>query len=238
MRAVLWATIFIVTQLATHLSADEPHSVPEVSLPAGINDDFKSDDLSVDQFVKLFEIESREVYGQRHEILKLLDVKPGQNIIDLGAGTGFYTFMLAEAVGAKGEVLAIDIAPAFVDAIQDKADKHGINNVQVRRSSDIGFEAEPGKYDLVLVCDVYHHFEYPHRMNTLIAKSLRPGGRLVVIDFKREEGKSRQWVLDHVRAGEDIVRAEIQQSGLKFKSSNTDLLTEDYILTFQKDLVP
>lgn len=239
-NCAVWAMLMIVAHVATPLAAQEvaTATAPEVTLPAGINDDFKSKDLSVDEFVKRFEIESREVYGNRHEILKYLDLKAGQKIIDLGAGTGFYTFMMAEAVGDDGQVLAIDIAPRFIQSIERRVKERGIKNIQAAVASDAGFQAQDGYYDLVFVCDVYHHFEYPHRINAMIAKSLRPGGRLVVIDFKREEGKSRPWVLNHVRAGEDVVRAEIEQSGLKFKSSNTDLLTEDYILTFQKEPVP
>jgi predicted methyltransferase len=233
------AAAIIVIEIAAPLASEEPAtSHAEVALPAGINDDFKSKELSVEEFVKRFEIESREVYGKRHEILELIGAKPGDRIIDLGAGTGFYTFLFSEAVGRDGEVLAVDIAPAFIRAIERKATEKNIRNVKVQLATDVDFTAESGKYDLVFVCDAYHHFEHPRSMNAAIAKSLREGGRLVVCDFKREEGKSRQWVLDHVRAGEDVVRAEIEESGLKLQSSNTDLLTENYILTFKKATSP
>ncbi len=206
----------------------------EKSIREGINDRFKAADLSVEEFLKTFEVESREVYSKRNAILEHINLRPGQNVIDLGAGTGFYTFLFAEAVGADGNVLALDIAPAFINSIREKADAKNLQNVKALVSSDINFDAEKENYDLVFLCDVYHHIEYPQRINRRIVESLRKGGRLVIIDFERVEGKSREWVLGHVRAGSDVVRKEIEDSGLVFKSQNDDLLEENYIMIFEK----
>ncbi len=205
------------------------------SVYEGINKDFKNPDLSVEEYLSKFEVESREVYSSRKEILKAIDLKEGQAVIDLGAGTGFYTFLFADEVGPEGSVLALDIAPKFVESIQQKAKDDKRSNVMAALSSDTGFDVLPESIDLIFVCDVYHHFEYPERMLASIKQALAEGGRLVIIDFKREEGVSREWVLSHVRAGQDVVRKEVEGAGLKFVSANTEMLDENYLMIFEKE---
>jgi predicted methyltransferase len=88
--------------------------------------------------------------------------------------------------------------------------------------------------DLVFVCDTYHHFEYPYRTLATIHRALKPGGRLVVIDFRRIPGKSREWVLGHVRAGQDVVEKEIAEAGFRKVGETKDLLDENYLVRFEK----
>jgi predicted methyltransferase len=91
----------------------------------------------------------------------------------------------------------------------------------------------PNSVDLVFICDTYHHFEFPFRTMASIHEALRPGGQLIVIDFRRIEGKSREWVLNHVRAGQEVVTKEIVSSGFK-KVGEEKLLKENYLLRFEK----
>jgi predicted methyltransferase len=91
----------------------------------------------------------------------------------------------------------------------------------------------PASIDVAFVCDTYHHFEFPFRTLASIYEALRPGGQLIVIDFHRIEGKSREWVLNHVRAGQDVVTKEIQASGFKLLGEEK-LLSENYFLRFEK----
>ncbi|MCU0321187.1 MAG: class I SAM-dependent methyltransferase, partial [Chitinophagaceae bacterium] len=163
----LWSAVVFGQEKPATLDA----AVEEKSIREGINDRFKAADLTVEEFLKTFEVESREVYSKRNEILEHINVRPGQNVIDLGAGTGFYTFLFAEAVGSEGKVLALDIAPAFVKSINEKAESKKLKNVKALVSSDINFEADKEAYDLVFLCDVYHHIEYPQRINRRIVES-------------------------------------------------------------------
>ena len=91
----------------------------------------------------------------------------------------------------------------------------------------------PRSVDLVFICDTYHHFEFPFKTMASIHEALRPGGRVIVIDFHRIEGKSRYWVLNHVRAGQEVVVKEIESSGFK-KVAETKLLKENYFVEFEK----
>ena len=86
----------------------------------GINDDFLDPDLDVDKFVQRFEIESREIFTSRQEIVRALQIKPGERVADVGAGTGFFSLMFAEQVGEAGWVYAVDIAPRFIAHIRDR----------------------------------------------------------------------------------------------------------------------
>ena len=207
---------------------------PETSVKPGINDEFTKPDMSLAQMQERFEGESREVFAHREAIVKLLELEPGQNVIDLGAGTGFFAAMFAEQVSPGGEVLAVDIAPKFIEHIRSLAQDRNLSNLTAVLSDGANFEAPANWADAVFVCDVYHHLEYPHRTMAVVERSLKPGGRLVVIDFKRVEGQSRPWVLEHVRAGMEVFRSEIEAAGLAFVSVDEGLLDENYVMVFEK----
>ncbi|QEG40970.1 class I SAM-dependent methyltransferase [Roseimaritima ulvae] len=89
--------------------------------------------------------------------------------------------------------------------------------------------------DLVFVCDTYHHFEQPSETLASIYRALKPGGRLVVIDFDRIPGVSRGWLLGHVRAGKDGFRDEIEAAGFEFDDEvDVEGFEENYLLRFHK----
>ena len=87
--------------------------------------------------------------------------------------------------------------------------------------------------DLVYICDTYHHFEHPQKVLASIRKALRPGGRLIIVDFERIEGKSPKWLLEHVRAGKDTVRSEIEAAGFRF-TGEKKFLRENYFIVFER----
>ena len=91
----------------------------------------------------------------------------------------------------------------------------------------------PKSVDLVFICDTYHHFEFPFKTLASIHEALRPGGQLVLIDFHRIEGKSREWVLGHVRAGQEVFVKEIVVSGFKVVARRS-FLKENYFVRFEK----
>jgi predicted methyltransferase len=88
--------------------------------------------------------------------------------------------------------------------------------------------------DLVFVCDTYHHFEHPRQTLASIRRALRPDGSLVVVDYRREPGKSAAWVVEHVRAGQEAVTAEIEAAGFVKDATAVPLrLGESYFLRFK-----
>lgn len=207
----------------------------ETSVAPGINDAYLAADVDVGQWSERFEVESREIYHARAEIARAVNLRPGQAVADIGAGTGLFLEPFAHAVGARGRVYALDIVPAFVDHMNKRAASKSLTQVEARLCSErsIGLPAE--SIDVAFVCDVYHHFEYPQSSLASIHAALRPGGQLVVIDFIREPGVSREWVVGHVRAGQAEFTAEIERAGFRLDREVTiDGFEESYFLRFRK----
>jgi len=187
------------------------------------------------QWVERFESPGREVYDRRAAIIAASGVKPGMRVADIGAGTGLFTLLFARAVGPTGHVTAVDISPTFVANIQRRAQNEKLSNVSTRINSQTDTGLPPASIDLAFISDTYHHFEQPRAMLASIHRALRAGGSLVVIDFERDEGKSSDWVLGHVRAGKQHVIGEIEAAGFRL-AADTRLLEENFYLRFEKGI--
>mgnify|MGYP001826699653 CR=1 FL=1 len=215
--------------------AAAPAEPSEESVQPGINANFLSEDLDVERFVRTFEGESREIAVHHREILAALGLREGRAVADVGAGTGLFLASLAEAVGPDGRVWAVDISPRFVEHLERRAQQEGLSQVQVVRCSEDSVELPAASVDAALVCDTYHHFEYPRSTLASLHAALRPGGRLVVVDFERIPGVSREWTLDHVRAGKEVFRSEIEAAGFRFEDElEIPGMEENYLLRFRR----
>jgi ubiquinone/menaquinone biosynthesis C-methylase UbiE len=203
----------------------------EASVKPGINDSFANPDPG--EFTERFEKEGREVYDARERIVGVLALREGMAVADVGAGTGLFSRLLAPRVGPAGRLHVVDIAKSFVDHTVLSCRVRGWDHVEgvVCTADDV--RLPPDSVDLVFLCDTYHHFEFPFKTLASIHRALRPGGRLVVVDFERIEGASSEWILGHVRAGKDVVRREIEGSGFVFEDEPLDL-SENYVMRFRK----
>lgn len=197
----------------------------------GINDNFRHPDFST--WVERFEREGREVYDKREQIVRALHLKPGMQVADVGAGTGLFSKLFSSQVGNAGKVYAEDISQVFVDNIRRIARQQGLNNIVTVLGTDRDAKLPVGSLDLIFVCDTYHHFEYPQTMLASLHKALKPGGRLVVIDFERDPAGSSDWILHHVRAGKHTVIDEIKAAGFSLSGEET-FLTKNYFIVFKK----
>lgn len=205
----------------------------EKSVNPGINKSFENPD--VDEFVGRFERDGREPFDKRAEILAACHIKPGMAIADVGAGTGLFTRLFAPAVGEKGTVYAVDISKKFVEHIEKTCAEQGIKNVKGVVCSQKSVELPANSVDLAFICDVYHHFEFPTQTMQSIHRALRPGGQVILIDFIRKEGESSDFVLKHVRAGEETFRKEIENAGFGVvDQGKKDFLKISYFLRFEK----
>ena len=202
------------------------------SVKPGINDPFKDPDVA--KFVGTFEGESREVFTARDKVVAACDLKPGMIVADVGAGTGLFTRLFAKAVGPDGQVYAVDIAPKFLEHIQKTAREAGLKNISPVLCNQDSADLPPNSVDLIFVCDTYHHFEFPQRTLESLHRAIKPGGRLVVVDFVRIPGKSSAWVLGHVRAGQEVVEKEIAAAGFEKTGEVKELLKENYLVVFTR----
>jgi predicted methyltransferase len=232
---VIRKLLILVTVTSISLASSLTTRAQEKSVRPGINKPFQ--DPNVKTFIGVFETESREVYAKRTEIVAACKLKPGMTVADVGAGTGLFTRMFAAGVGPMGKVYAVDIAPKFVDHIKKTCAEAGLKNVVGVVCTDTSAELPPNSVDLVFVCDTYHHFEFPYKSMASIRSALKPDGRLVVVDFHRIKGVSTAWVMNHVRAGQEVVLKEIASTGFKLVEEPM-FLKENYCVVFEKDPLP
>jgi predicted methyltransferase len=129
----------------------------------------------------------RESEEQPARTIAALAIRPGSTVADLGAGSGYYSFRIAPLVGAEGKVLAIDIEPSMLAAIDARARREGVRNVQTVRSSASDPHLPPDSVDLVLMVDVYHELEYPYEVMQKVRESLKPGGRVALVEYRAED---------------------------------------------------
>ena len=217
-------TLLLLTLLVQPLLAEQ-------SVNPGINRNY--DNPNVTQWRGVFERDGREVWDRRDDIIRHLRLQPGQVVADVGAGTGFFTAMMARAVLPGGRVYAVDIARNFVDASVQRARDRGLKNVIGVVNDPRSVRLPAASIDLVFSSDTYHHFEDPQSTLRSIHSALRPGGEMVVIDFKRIPGFSHPWVLGHVRAGEEEVTAEIEAAGFEL-IERLDFMQTQYYLRFRR----
>jgi predicted methyltransferase len=202
------------------------------SVNPGINKSF--DAPNVLEFIERFEKEGRDAFDHRQEIVAALGLKDGMAVADVGAGTGLFTRMFSPLVGAKGKVYAVDISDEFVAHVEKLAQQQKLENVVGVVCKADSVELPPNSVDLVFICDTYHHFEFPHKTMRSIHKALKPRGQVVLIDFHRIKGVSSEWVMGHVRAGQEVFAKEIADAGFKQIEEKKDLLKESYFLRFEK----
>lgn len=223
---------YIARRQAEDRANDPPR---EPSVKPGINEPYLAPDLDVGTWIARFEVESREVFAERFAVRDALALTPGMRMADIGSGTGLYTFLFTDAVGPAGWVYAVDIAPGFLQHVLRTAAERQTANVTGVLCPESSIGLPPASIDLAWVCDTYHHFEYPKSTLASIHRALVPGGRLVVLDFERVPGVTREWLLDHVRADKQVFRAEIEAAGFAFvRELEVPGLVENYMLEFRK----
>ncbi len=137
------------------------------------------------RWVAVFEAPDRERWQKPDEVIKALKLKPGQTVVDIGAGTGYFTRRFAKAVGPHGKAVGLDIEPSLVAYMRADAKRQGLSNYEARLVKPDDPELSPNSADLIFFCDVLHHIDNrPVYLRSLIP-ALRPNGRVAVIDFKK-----------------------------------------------------
>ena len=221
-----FALLFTLSLVTSSLIAAEQNVSP------GINNYYY--DAEFEHWVSVFERPGREVYDRRHDIVTALQLKPGMTVADIGAGTGFYTHLFAKQVGNTGKVYAVDISKNFIQNILRAAKAQGMNNVEGIINNQQTTNLPASGVDLAFICDTYHHFEYPQTMLASIHQALRPGGQLIIIDFRKQHGVSTSWVMSHVRANEMAVIGEVESAGFSL-TEKSPLLHDNFFLKFIKN---
>jgi ubiquinone/menaquinone biosynthesis C-methylase UbiE len=193
----------------------------------------KSFDADASQWTERFEHEGRAIYDKRFEILDAMGLEPGMNVADIGAGSGLIARLIAQRVGPGGTVYAVDISKNMIDHITKTATEEKIVNLKAVLGDPKSPKLAPNSVDAICIIDSYHHFEYPADMLAEINKALRPDGVLMLIDFKRIDGVSRDYILKMVRAGEGTFTDEFLNAGFELVERRDDMFPENYLLKFR-----
>jgi ubiquinone/menaquinone biosynthesis C-methylase UbiE len=129
----------------------------------------------------------RQQEERTDKILAALPLKPGMVVADVGAGSGYFTFPIAEKVGPKGTVYAVDVQKEMLAIIRRKMKAKKTNNVEPVLGTITDPKLPSGKVDLILMVDVYHEFSHPYEMTQAMIRSLKVGGLLVFVEYKLED---------------------------------------------------
>ena len=221
--------------LPTACAGAAPSAPPEASVRPGINANFLDPALDVDEWVARFEGESREIFTQRLALAAALHLRPGDDVADVGAGTGLFLDPFASAVGTEGKVYAVDISPVFIQHLGVRARELDLPQVVPHLCREDSVDLPARSLDKAFICDTYHHFEYPRSTMASLHEALRKGGEVVIVDFERVPGVSRDWVLEHVRCGKQVVIDEVTSFGFELvEEVPVAGLSENYVLRFAK----
>ncbi len=200
----------------------------------GVNERFLSPDLDAAAQADGFESDSREVFVRRHDVIEALELEPGMVVADVGAGSGFYTTLMAGEVGPTGRVYAVEIAPSWVEFLSEKVQEAGLTQVTVVVGTDRSVELPTTSVDLVFSSDTYHHFEFPQTTLASISQALKPGGRWVVLDYDRIPGVTPPSRMDHLRLGKAEAVEEIEAAGFTLEKFVDLDFVENYIAIFRR----
>jgi SAM-dependent methyltransferase len=133
------------------------------------------------------EREEREKEERGDLLLRELALKPGQDVADIGAGTGYYSRRMAPLVSPRGTVYAVDVQPEMLKLLEEGAKRAGLVNIKPVRGSDTRVNLADASIDLAILVDVYHELEFPREVTASIVRALRPGGRLVLVEYRAED---------------------------------------------------
>jgi SAM-dependent methyltransferase len=133
------------------------------------------------------EREEREKEERTDLLLKALDLGPGMIVADIGAGTGYLSRRMARQVAPSGRVLAVDVQPEMVRMLRAAAQQEGLRNIEPSLGTERDVKLPAASVDLAIMVDVYHELAYPDEMLASIVRSLKPGGRLVFVEYRAED---------------------------------------------------
>ena len=173
----------------------------------------------------------RDTTEQPERVLDALHIRPGSTVADVGAGVGYFTWRLAKRVGPAGKVIAVDVQQKMLDLMAEEVKKRNITNVEMVLGGVRDPRLPDGAVDLALLVDVYHELSEPEVIMSHIRQSLKPDGRLVLVEYRKEDPSIPILPL-HKMSVEDV-RSEIEPVGFQFQQA-LEFLPTQHILVFSK----
>ncbi len=181
--------------------------------------------------IRWLERPEREREELPDKVVTNLELRPGDTVADVGAGSGYFTFRMAEKV-PEGRVIAVDIQEAMLNFIGLRAKSKGVENVETLKGEVDDTRLPEGEVDVVLMVDAYHEFSHPREMMESIVEGLKPGGRVVLIEYRGEDPNVPIKPLHKMTQAQ--VKKEMDAVGLTWKETR-DFLPSQHFMVFEKD---
>jgi SAM-dependent methyltransferase len=180
-----------------------------------------------EKWAKVFDDPKRDAWQKPHEVIRALALKPDAVIADIGSGTGYFSMRFAHMV-PKGRVYGVDTEPDMVKYLAERAKREGLGNITAVKAAP-GDPRLPEKADLVILVDVFHHIDDRERYFSKLRDSLKPGGRVAIIDFRMDspEGPPKA-----ARIAPEQVKAEFKRAGYSLEREH-GFLPNQYFLVFR-----
>ncbi len=177
----------------------------------------------------------REKEESLSKLVEALDLKKGMAVADIGAGSGRISAMISPKVGPSGTVFAVDIQDEMLSLVRARAKQQNLTNIEPVLSTEKSPKLKPNSIDLAFMVDVYHEFNFPYEMTLELSKALKPGGRLVWVEYRKEDPKVRRMIKLLHTMTEAQVKKEAEQTefGLKWKKTIA-VLPVQHIIVFEK----
>jgi len=182
------------------------------------------------QGIHWLERPTRELEEQPRKAIEMMNLEPTDVVADIGAGSGYFSFRMAPKV-PQGKVLAVDIQKEMTDVVDKTAKEKKITNVESILSTVEDPKLPEGKVDVALMVDAYHEFDHPREMMDGIAKGLKPGGRVILVEYRAED--PNVMILPHHKMTIDQAKKEMAAVGLDFVESKEDL-PQQHFMVFRK----
>ena len=224
--------LFIALLNSATLVAQERYTVKPGD-PNGINKWYMGRQIAhvMSHFgIEWLERKEREMEENTTQLLKNLAVQPGTVIADIGAGSGYHSALLSKMVG-NGKVYAVDVEPEMIAYLKDRIKLEGHKNIIPVLSTEQKVSLPANSIDILLLVDVYHEFSFPHEMTLSMLEALKPGGKLVLVEFRAEDPNVPIKTI-HKMSEQQSVK-EFKASGFLFEK-NIGNLPWQHCLIFRK----
>jgi ubiquinone/menaquinone biosynthesis C-methylase UbiE len=182
------------------------------------------------QWLERFESPERMQWQRPDAVIASLEIAPDAKIADLGAGTGYFAIRFS-AAAPEGRVFAVDIEPKMVEWLAQRAADEGHQNLEAVLG-EANDPKLPEPVDLAFMCDVFHHLAQPQAYFEAVAASLRPGARVVIVDFKKELPADAPGPPEAMRMTPEQITAHMQAAGFRLARQDLELLEFQYLLEF------
>ena len=174
----------------------------------------------------LYERGDRDEWQHPERVIQSLAIQPGQYVADIGAGGGYFTFRLADALGPEGKLYAADVDSGMIDYLETRAAEEGYANV-VAVLGEYDDPLLPGAVNLIFTCNTYHHIEDRVAYFTRAKRYLRPGGRVAIVEYKPMGWFQK--IFGHYTPG-DVIRAEMANAGYELQHEHTFLSKQSFLV--------